>query len=101
MKSFVAGAMLSVVILLGAFGLRYTASAVYADDGSSVEITAYQSETNEDETDEQSDDESEEGQVLGERRDERTDKFSLCVEIAIFLVFATGLVAAGKGGYEN
>ena len=49
--------------------------------------------------DEQSEDEEQE--VLGEKRDNDSGTFITGVEIAICLIFAVGLVSAGKSGYEK
>lgn len=104
MKRFIAGMILLVMILLGAGNMHYNVYAATAD----TEVIAEDSnryeelegESNADADASASEDSEEDAEVLGAQRD-NNDKFIICVEVAICLIFAVGLIAAGKSGYEN
>jgi hypothetical protein len=104
MKRFIAGMILLVMILLGAENVHcnvYAATAnteVIAEDTYENENSAGQPDAVSDTS--ASDETEEDAEVLGAQRDEN-NKFVICVEVAICLIFAIGLIAAGKSGYEN
>ncbi len=113
MRRFIAGAMLFIVFLLGSLSLRNSAYAAENVEAT-VEITSeiaedsgveYGNNTEDkgSQTDDSSaeDSEDENAEVLGAQREEGSDRFIICVEVAIGLIFAIGLFAAGNGGYEN
>ena len=100
---FLAGTVLAVVFLLGTFSLPLSASSHAAGTEYVAEAAGGQdTKTYEDASGEDASEEGdEESGVLGAQREDNNDKFIICVETAICIIFAVGLIAAGKGGYEN
>ena len=110
MRRFLAGAMLFIAVLLGSQCLGRTAYAeniteitaqVEADDKGTEESNESDQDVSSDTDLEEGNEEEEDAEVLGTRRNQNADKFIICIEVAIGLIFLVGLFAAGKGGYEN
>ncbi len=98
MKRFIAVVMLTIAILLGAVNMHEEVHAASAENVTSIEYE-YSDDT-ENASEDSTEEEDDEAEVLGAHRDE-SDRFVICIEIAICVIFAIGLIAAGKSGYEN
>ena len=108
MSRLFATAMMIGVIIWGCYSV-HTVEVFAADYEATTESTYDISETSESDTEtsedqnvaeEDEDEPDEDAEVLGANR-EKTSNFVVGIEIAICIIFAIGLVAAGKGGYEN
>ncbi len=114
MRRLFAGAMTIIAILLGSLNFHCDVFAAEVVNGVTTEIhentdsalggdSAMDREGTSDEEsmDEGEGSSEEEAEVLGAQREDGSDKFVIFIEGFIGLIFAIGLIAAGKGGYEN
>ena len=104
MRRFFAGAIFLAMILFCSFTIAQKGIIGGDYDQASVQVTQEYHDTTDEVTSEAEDEgsEDEESEVLGVNRQKgSTDKIIIGVEVSICLIFVVGLIAAGKGGYEN
>ncbi|MBE5843034.1 MAG: hypothetical protein E7302_02490 [Butyrivibrio sp.] len=104
MKNLLAGAILSIMLLLGTPIISpMVASAATAEVACELASNSglVNGETETENEEAEDDAEEKDKEVLGEKRDDGSGMFITGVEIAICIIFVVGLISAGKSGYEK